>query len=224
MEILIVIVIIAVLAILSMAGFRKIRATADKAVSIGNLKGLQLANANYASDHNGRYVSSFAHDEDGKIATSWDINQDFLEIFRGPSTKKENGKKSIDVQPNLLDPVAYRGNGKNRKMLRGSYGMPEVYGVQYGAPNADSSLKLTQLATPGETAAFVTGLDWHITYGGRLKWDGTEGPVGQGITAYRHGGKALVVYYDGRVGELTMDDMKRIDDKGGEEHPFWKGF
>lgn len=184
---------------------------------------MQLANTNYASENSGRYVSSFSHGATGTASNSWDTNQAFLEQLRGPSTTNASGKKSIDVPVSLLDPIAYKGKGKNRKMLRGSYGMPEVYGVTYGTPNADSSLKLAQLVDPGKAAAFVTGLDWHITYGGRLKWDGTEGLVGRGITAYRHGGKVLVAYYDGRVGEISMADMMKFDEQGGKVHPYWKG-
>ena len=62
-----------------------------------------------------------------------------------------------------------------------------------------------------------------MTYGGRLKWEGTEAPYGKGITAYRHVGKALVSYYDGHVSEISKEEMMEIDEKGGEEHPFWKG-
>lgn len=61
-----------------------------------------------------------------------------------------------------------------------------------------------------------------MVYGGRFTWDGTEGPPRKGIIAYRHGGKALVAYYDGHVGEITKAQMKELDDNGGKEHPLWK--
>jgi prepilin-type processing-associated H-X9-DG protein len=40
--------------------------------------------------------------------------------------------------------------------------------------------------------------------------------------AYRHGGKALVVYYDGSAVSMSRAEMKAIDDQGGANHPFWK--
>lgn len=220
-ELLVVIVVIAILVAISFLGLRRMRAMADKSASIGNLKQLQIANTNYAADNNGRYVSSFAKDKDGKLVTQWDRNPKFLSSLRGDAPLSKDGRS--DVPTGLLDPVAFRGGGKNYNMLRGSYGMPEVYGVSYGAPNSDSSLNMAQLASPERTAAFITAVDWHVTYGGRLLWNGTEGPVGRGIVAYRHNDKALVVYYDGHVSEISKEDMRRFDDSGGNRHPFWKG-
>lgn len=220
-ELLVVILIIAILVALSFFGLKRMRAMADKSTSIGNLKQLQVANATYAADHNGRYVSSFAQDKNGKLATQWDRNPEFLSCLRGDAPMSKDGRN--DVPTKLLDPVAFRGGGKNYNMLRGSYGMPEVYGVSYGTPNSDSSLNMVQLVSPELTAAFITALDWHVTYGGRLSWNGTEGPVGRGIVAYRHKDRALVVYYDGHVGEISKEDMMEFDEKGGEKHPFWKG-
>lgn len=207
---------------LSLAGYSKFRSAADKATAIGNIRQLQIANANYATDNNGRFVSSFARDGDGKFTGMWNTNIDFLDLFRGESYESEKHRDYVPVS--LLDPKAVRGDGKFNTSLKGSFGAPEVYGVDYGGKNADSSYRLTQLTNPERTAAFVTAIDWHVVYGSRLRWDGTEQPDGRGIIAYRHNGKALVVYYDGRVGELTKADMKEFDKKGGEDNPFWNGF
>ena len=222
-ELLVVVVIIATLVGLSLAGYTKFRGAADKATALGNLRQLQIANANYATDHNGSYVSSFAKDEDGKLTEKWDTNIEFLNNLRGASTISASGWEARDVPTGLLDPKAYRGNGTFHDKLKGSYGAPEVFGVAYGAQGSDSHFKLVQLTAPERTAAFVTAIDWHVVYGGRLTWDGTEGPPGRGIMAYRHNDKALVVYYDGHVGEVTKEDIKRYDGQGGKEHPFWNG-
>lgn len=222
-ELLVVIVIIATLFALSLTGYVKFRSAADKATSSTNLRQLQIASANYATDHNGRFVSSFAKDEDGKLTGRWDTNIDFLNNLRGESTKSNSGYESRDVPLSLLDPKAVRGDGRFPKELKGSYGAPEVYGVGYGSPGSDSSYRISQLTNPERTAAFVTAIDWHVVYAGRLSYDGTENPPGRGITAYRHGGKALVAYYDGHVSEMSKGEMKEIDDKGGKEHPFWNG-
>jgi prepilin-type N-terminal cleavage/methylation domain-containing protein/prepilin-type processing-associated H-X9-DG protein len=219
-ELLVVILIIAVLVAISFFGLKRMKSMAGKSTSIGNLKQLQTANSSYAADNNGRYVSSFARDKNGKL-TQWDRNLEFLICLRGDGPLSKDGRS--DVPTNFLDPVAFRARGKNYNMLRGSYGMPEVFGVSYATPGSDSSMNMVQLSAPERTAAFVTALDWHVTYGGRFLWSGDEDAVGKGMVAYRHGDKALVTYYDGHVGEISKEDMKKFDENGGNEHLFWKG-
>jgi prepilin-type processing-associated H-X9-DG protein len=48
-----------------------------------------------------------------------------------------------------------------------------------------------------------------------------RGGTPDGKIAYRYNKKAVVVYYDGHVGEVGMDDMKRIDQTGGIRNVFW---
>lgn len=219
-ELLVTIAIIAVLALLSFFGYSRYRGSADKTAAANNLRQLQIANADYASDHGGRYVSGFSRDENMKLE-QWDRNLDFLSRLRGDSPLSKNGREDVPVT--LLDPAAYRAHGKNYNMLRGSYGIPDVYGVSYGTPDSDSSLKLVQVTSPERTAAFMSAIDWRTTYGARLNWSGDENNVGKGMMAYRHNNKALVAYYDGHVGAVSKEDMKKIDSEGGMEHPFWKG-
>lgn len=72
----------------------------------------------------------------------------------------------------------------------------------------------------------MTATDWIVKYERRFLWVGkaaVEGLTGNQIMAYRHNGKAIVAYYDGHVGEVSMADMKRLDAKGGKQNAFWKG-
>ncbi len=57
---LVTITVIVVLSALSVASFMKFRGATDKAGSTGNLRQLQIADANYATDRNGSYVPGFA--------------------------------------------------------------------------------------------------------------------------------------------------------------------
>lgn len=218
-ELMVTITIIAVLVALSLFGYMKFRDTGAKAASVNNLRQLQIANAGYASDNNGRFVAGFGTDLEGRL-TQWDRNLDYLVHLRGQGPLSKDGRS--DVPTNLLDPKALRTGGRNRDVIRGSYGILNVVGAKYREPGEDSSVKMVQITAPERTAAFVTALDWRITYGGRLSWDGTEGPYGRGMIAYRHDGKALVVYYDGHVGEISKADMAKMDENGGGDHPFWK--
>jgi len=88
-------------------------------------------------------------------------------------------------------------------------------------PNLKPSHSLNRVPNPSESMAFATTTDFRVTYNSRLKWKGVDGKTNDGALAYRHGGKALVVYFDGHVRELTQRDMKNIDaTKGGKNSTF----
>jgi len=90
--------------------------------------------------------------------------------------------------------------------------------------NTDQSFTVNQVTSPTRTAAFVTATDWIVTYKSRFRWE--ENPVEGKSTdqkmAYRHGNKAVVVYYDGSSGFVSPEDVRAFDSKGGAKHPFWK--
>jgi prepilin-type processing-associated H-X9-DG protein len=91
-------------------------------------------------------------------------------------------------------------------------------------PNASKGFRVNQISNPSRTAAFITATDWIAKYSGRLVWKTSpkEGKSTDGKIAYRHGGKAVVVYYDGSTGLIAPEDIRRFDAAGGVSHPFWK--
>jgi prepilin-type N-terminal cleavage/methylation domain-containing protein len=93
-ELMVVILIIIVIAALSLTGMRRMRDDADKVNSIKNLSQLQLANASYAADHNGRYVSLFA------TATDYRVSYNGRFSWTGGQARSNNGA------------MAYRYGGK----------------------------------------------------------------------------------------------------------------
>jgi prepilin-type processing-associated H-X9-DG protein len=100
-------------------------------------------------------------------------------------------------------------------------------GRGWGIPGSQQSFFVHEIASPERSAAFITCTDWIAHYSGRFLWKddkAVEGRSNDGKIAFRHGGKALVVYYDGHVGELTMADLKKIDSEGipnGVANIFW---
>jgi prepilin-type processing-associated H-X9-DG protein len=92
-----------------------------------------------------------------------------------------------------------------------------------GNKDVNSAYRIGELTSAPQTAAFVTAVNWLVQYGGRDSWDGVEGKVNAPRIAYRHNNKALVVYYDGHVGEISKEDMKELDRRGGQNNCFWKG-
>lgn len=128
---------------------------------------------------------------------------------------------------NLMDPVTARARENLYESLAASFGymtngMP---GAGWGKPKSSPSFRISQLSSPDRTAAFVTATDWNVNYANRFKWETAqeEGFFPGQRMSYRHKGKALVTYYDGHVGEVSMSDLRKIDAEGGASHIFWKG-
>jgi hypothetical protein len=59
---------------------------------------------------------------------------------------------------------------------------------------------------------------------GRLLWktQPVEGKTTTDKMAFRHGKKAIIIYYDGSSGLMSLEEIKAIDQKGGVTHPFWR--
>lgn len=225
-ETLVVIVILITLAVLALSGFSKLRSAADKAVAARNLSQLQLANASYAADHGGKYVPVYAFDENGGKTSQWTSNPDFLAHFKADGVYDSKGKVSTTLPLNLMDPVAARAKKKGFDDLASSYGYNTEGLPGYRLPATSASYTLSQMPSPDRTMAFGTATDWIISYVSRFRWTGaaaTEGRTTDQKMAFRHKGKALVVYYDGHVGEVSFEDLRKIDRQGGKSNPFWLG-
>jgi prepilin-type processing-associated H-X9-DG protein len=223
-----VILIIVVLASLSFSILSKMRNSADKVTVTRNLSQLQLANVAYASDHNGQFVPVRAFDDKGSSYIGWMQHQDFMDNLKGYSADLlPNGKVDTTLPTNMLDPSVMRAKKKNYLSISSNYGyncegQPNT--GAWGSPNSTSFFRMDQLTAPARSAAFLTATDWQAKYSGRFLWKGAsavEGGTPDGKIAYRYNKKAIVVYYDGHVGEVGMDDMKRFDQTGGSKNPFW---
>jgi prepilin-type N-terminal cleavage/methylation domain-containing protein len=225
-ELLVVILIIAVVAALSLSGLSRMRTAADKVTSARNLSQLQIANAGYAGDHNGKYVPVYTFDGDSVATSSWFNNPTYLSHLKGELPKKSNGDPDTSVPLSMLDPIAVRAKGNQYDRMYASYGYIEtgMPGGSYRSANADKGYTIMQIQSPSRKAAFVTATDWIVSYNSRLRWAGAgavEGKSSDQKIAYRHNKKALVVYYDGHMDEVTMADIKAFDQRGGAANAFW---
>lgn len=223
-EVLVVIAIIVALAALAFLGTSRMQSAADRALSVDNLRKLQLSNGVYASDNGGRFVATFTRDSNGKTGGLWDRNPEFLDIYLGQLDQKDSGKSQESrVTPKHLDPIAYKAKANGYKTLKASYGMVSKENYSSGDKNVNSAYRMSELTSAPQTAAFVTAVNWLVLYSGRKGWDGVEGKINAPRIAYRYNNKALVVYYDGHVGEITQADMEELDSRGGRNNIFWKG-
>lgn len=225
-ELLIVVSMIVILALLTLFMFPRFRESADRAKSVRNISQLQLANATYATDHNGEFLKVFAFDEEGSSYVAWCNNSDFLSVLKGSGAFLPDGSLDKSIPPDALDPKAYRTKLKWHDTFTNSYGYngEGTSGSNgWGSPSGSrGGFRMSQLTAPERTAAFLTATDWYAKYSGRFHWDNkpVEG-YQNGKIAYRYNNKALVAYYDGHVGEVSMADMKKIDTQGGSKNIFW---
>lgn len=222
-ELLVVILIIAVLATLALWGTKRVRDTANKSTSIRNLSQIQIANASYASDHNGKFVPIRANDQKG-TPTRWFQDPDFLRNLVG-EVYDSTGKQVLTVPLSLLDPKVLSGRKSGYDKIYSSYGMNDTSLQLGGEPDLNSGHNLNQVTDPSRTMSFATATDFRVTYNSRYKWDfddPNDSKTAGGEIAYRYGDKVLVAYFDGHVGEMGKSDFEQIDQNGGKANVFWK--
>lgn len=229
-EILVTITIIVALAALVTGGTKKLREKADVVTTLKRISGFASANAMYASDHNGKYVPAIAFDEEGQGGVQWHYNPDYLAALIGDSKSFEDAEvfEGVDGLPEqVLDPVVVRAKKRYWSRISASFGYntENMPGGGWGEPGTSRSHTTSTVKTPNETCAFITSTDWLTSYGGRYLWKNSpvEGKTENSKVAYRHQGKAVVVYYDGHSDTVSMKDMQRIDKFGGVNHVFWGG-
>jgi len=229
-ELLVVILIIAVLAALSVMGVRKLRGTADKVAATRSISQLQIANAGYAADHNGRYVAVYTFDEDKQITGFWFNNASFLSNLYGDGAIIKNNI----VPPSMLDPIVTRAKKRDHDKYFANFGYNQEGfsgpGTGWGNAGTVQAWRVSQVVSPERSCAFITCTSAIAKYNGRSLWKdaaAVEGKTDDGKIAYRHtGGKALVVYFDGHVGEISMKEIEQLDRHSepsmkGKKNLFW---
>ncbi len=223
-ELLVVILIIAILATLALYGTKRVRDMASKTNSIRNLSQLQLANATYATDHNGKCVPLKIIDDAGKAGNRWFQDMEYLASLTGKSTEELEKNPATAIPLEMLDPKVVRARGKDYDRVYASYGMNDT-GIGGSKPGVEYAYNLNRLTNPSRSMFFATATDLRATYVSRYLWDfknPKDEKTSDGKIAYRHGNKALVVYFDGHVGEMGKADFEAIDKTGGVDNVFWK--
>lgn len=223
-ELLVVITITIVLAALTVVGLSRMRAAGDTATAVRNIRQLQVANVSYATEHDGRYASYFILDEDGK-KNYWYRDLGFLAELTGDNSQLTSADPNKDVPSSLLDPTAYRAKKKSYDLLSGSYGMVHDFMIKRSDQDTERYTTINEITNPSRTAAFLTTTDLSARYESRNLWwsEPVEGKTTNGKTAFRHGNKAIAVYFDGSTGLISREDINRFDANGGKKNVFWNG-
>ncbi len=231
-ELLVVIVIIITIAALSLTGISKLRRSGDRVVAIRNMSQLQLANASYATENNGKYVPTEEWNDEGSGYVCWTVNPKFISMLKSDSgVYQGNGVIDVTLPLGMMDPAVVRAKKGLYNDLQANYaynknGMGSQQGsAAWGTPGARPSYTISQVTDASRAAVFFSATDWNTDYSKRFLWTGAaavEGKSRDGKIAYRHNNKAIVVYYDGHAGEISLADMRRIDGLGGANNIFWK--
>lgn len=196
-ELLVVIAIIAVLSAIGVSAMIRYRTAADASASMSAIRQLQIANQMYATDNNGKYAP-----------VDWATDPDFLRELTG------NPNQLPTMLPQtVLDPKIYRAKRAGYQTLPQSYG----YVV------AGESFRISEVADPARSAAFITSNEpsGRIGYTAAPITADAEESGGVGVVL-RHKDAALTVFYDGHVEEMKASDFTRIAADGGQENVFWK--
>ncbi len=225
-ELLVVILIIVSLAAISSLGIIKMRASGDKAAAVSVMHQMAIANTTYSVDHNGQFVPIVTKDENDAIAMEWYRDPEFRTYLTGdPNETEKDASQLLKAPESVIDRVVLRAKQRQYERLSASYGFNST-GLQWPKSiySPKMSYNLQQVTSPGRTAFIVTATNYMVSYAGRnLWWDApVEGKTTTDKMAFRHGGKAIVIYYDGSSGFVSKDDIKRFDANGGVSNPFWK--
>lgn len=207
LSLLLSLVIITILMWLISPVFARMRGNIDAIKSVNRIRSLQLANEQYAAEHNGWYVaySDLTGRDPENPNTAWYTNLRFRNYLGFYGKLSSNGSASSLLWPaHLLSP-------KTPSIKDGIGFMSRSYGYNGDAFEGTKTkqiyrLKPVHIFRPGQTLAFAEALNWWVTMATADEyWDGLEtGPKG---VAYRLGGKAAVVYFDGHAELLPREKV-----------------
>jgi prepilin-type N-terminal cleavage/methylation domain-containing protein/prepilin-type processing-associated H-X9-DG protein len=229
-ELLVTITIILTLAVLVTVGVQKLRSSAYAVTALKRIGGYAQANALYAVDHNGKYVPAYSFDEEAAPGIPWHYNPTFLEALIGETLSVEEAEEfeGVDGLPEgILDPLVVRAKKKYWSRISASfaYNNENVPGGGWGQPGTSRAHTTISVKNPSEAFAFISATDWIANYSGRFLWKRSpvEGKTTDSKIAYRHGGKAVVAFYDGHTEMISINEMRALDRLGGINNVFWGG-
>lgn len=208
-ELLVVIVIIASLVAISVTAVVRFRNSADKTIVLGNLRQLQTANISYSSDHQGSFVPPEAivvdaNGVDTGERVDWYENPDFISQLKGEQAtfSTTSGTPDTSLPSSMMDPVVLKQRPANYQNLSASY--------SYTRLKSQAPMRFSQLNDASRSAAFITA-----------DGDGFIDHASKSEIAYRHGDRAVVVYYGGHAAIISEANINSFDNNGGASNIFW---
>jgi len=201
-ELLVVISIIAVLAAMLLPAIGVVRASARGTVCASNLRQLGMAMVQYTADEEGKYPTVCGWNG----ALAWDANAALREGLE--LSPPDHIWPRSRLCPESLGSRAYNG-----AMMR-----------SYGVNNDDlhpnhATVACVYLASKVRRSAqkilVMDALDWWLTgWGARLYVGEVVVPGNTMLSAYRHGGGANVLFFDGHVARHARAELDTLQTPG----------
>jgi prepilin-type processing-associated H-X9-DG protein/prepilin-type N-terminal cleavage/methylation domain-containing protein len=201
-ELLVVISIIAVLASMLLPAVGMVRASARGVQCSSILRQLGMGMMQYTSDNEGSYPTVCAWDG----AKSWDANVMFREFLENTAPGGAWPKNMLC--PNSLGYKTYTGS------IMRSYGMNEdtLLPTHATAPCTYVSANVRRAA---DKILLADALDWWLTGWGARHYVAEMDITGLTmLTAYRHGGGANMVFFDGHVERRARASVDTLINSG----------
>jgi prepilin-type N-terminal cleavage/methylation domain-containing protein/prepilin-type processing-associated H-X9-DG protein len=212
LELLVVIAIIAVLAALAFPVFNKAREGSQSTQCMANLRQIFIGIQGYVQEKNGQYPPS-ATGQNGVNGYWFAAIGPYLDEGR----RFDQSKVSTGPWPQKI-PFACPAVEKGKHGWGGAGIDVGINGYQVGAttnPNASSTTELrlakaSALSTTllvADAANATTGVGaWQI--GWRIGSNGRFAPDAGNTIATRHNGRANVLYFDGHVGKVSVEQLQ----------------
>ncbi len=193
---------LSVLALLVAVLLFSVQGARDKgsmAKSLSILRQYQTANNLYALDNDGQFIPIRRIDPETEKIKRWLDYQPYRELLEIPSGA-EWPQDLISPNTGVLDDEG------NRKYNR-SYAMNTLGLSGWFDAEVPYQVNMASFEDPANTIAFIDALDWVTGPWGTTRYTGEEINDNKHAIAYRYGGKATMVFYDGHTGAYTMDEM-----------------
>lgn len=202
-ELLTVIAVVAILASILISVLGQVREKAQQVNCISNLRSLQTASNLYSLEHKGMLVPVYrnlggngAGGVTGRV--TWHNDRVFMS-YLSQQTGQSNWQDGFLCPASLLDRAItsdlYYSYGMNATNMPGSW----------TTPGSAAQVGLHMIRNPSRTIAFADAVDWMITMAGADRYVGEV--YAQQAVAYRHNGKANVVFFDGSTASLSRESM-----------------
>ena len=220
-ELLTVIAIIGILAAILIPTIGKVRQSAYKAKSSGNLRQLSLGAIAYANDNKGQYPSLVARDPDTGDALydqPWMKDTTFSNYVGVKKPDWKPGDQSI-MQSGF--PVSPMGPNEPGRATIGYNATDLEAGSSPQRVKKALAMKISDITNPSRLMFFAEAVDYRIVYASRAGWTpehdtGAKASDLNGKIAYRVGDKTLASTYAGNVVALSRTEA---DDKA-----LWSNF
>jgi prepilin-type N-terminal cleavage/methylation domain-containing protein/prepilin-type processing-associated H-X9-DG protein len=206
-ELLVSLAIVAVLAGVLLSSIGKIREKALTQKTVANLKTLQSANALYAAENNNRFI---APQVNGDWANGmWFQNEAFLSYLGAKKTDRmwdEDWPEAAKSGHRSASPNIPPGKMDRQASIGINLGLRQHWANPDGSFN-DLSYQASKIKNPSKTMAFIDANDIWVRMDRADNWQSDKDPWYAMSVAYRNGGKAAAVFFDGHVALLERKDV-----------------